>query len=207
MDNITQLSSAEAIPKTSAVVVAMAKDPTLYALVESFFPKREELEEVFEEHKVAFSEAADGDPEKAKQLKAIRQKLDRKFTVFFAVMRHAAVEHPNLLERFGVPPEKVRRSNTPILTSPGNLRVIHGKVSGELVLRVEPVKGAKSYDISCCIGDPSIEANWKHCGVGTKASHLLVSGLVPGTLYWFRVRAIGPNGQGPWSQFVSLMCI
>ncbi len=208
MDNITQLSSAEAIPKTAAVVVAMTKDPSLYALVESCFPKQQELQEIVEEHKAAFSAAADGNPEKAKQLKAIRQKLDRKFSVFFTVLRLAAIEHPDLLERFGVPPEKVRRSNTTILlTSPGNLRVIHGKESGELVLRVEPVKGAKSYDISCCIGDPSIEANWKHCGVGTKASHLLVSGLVPGTLYWLRVRAIGPNGQGPWSQFVSLMCI
>ncbi|TSK06115.1 MAG: fibronectin type III domain-containing protein [Geobacter sp.] len=207
MDNITQLSSAEAIPKTSAVVGAMIKDPSLYALVESFFPKQEELKEVVEEHKAAFSAAADGDPEKLKQLKVVRQKLDRKFSVFFTMVRLAAVEHPNLLEAFGVLPTKVRRSNTTFLTSPGNLRVTHGKVSGEIVLRVEPVKGAKSYDISCCIGDPSVEGNWKHCGVGTKASRLLVSGLIPGTLYWFRVRAIGPKGEGPWSQFVSLMCI
>lgn len=207
MDNITVLSSAEAIPRTAAVVVAMAKDPSLYDLIRSCFPEQQELREVDEEHKAAFSAAAGGDPEMLKMLKAARQKLDRKYGIFFTMLRHAAVEHPHLLEAFGVPPEKVRKSNTPILTSPGNVRVVHGKVSGEIVLRVEPVKGAKSYDISCCIGDPSIEANWRHCGVGTRASHLVAEGLTPGTVYWFRVRAIGANGKGPWSQFVSLMCI
>ncbi len=207
MDNITQLSSAEAIPKTAAVVVAMTKDPSLYALVESCFPKQQELQEIVEEHKAAFSAAADGDPEKAKQLKAVRQKLDRKFSVFFTVLRLAAVEHPDLLERFGVPAEKVRRSNTTVLTSPFDPRVVHGKNSGEMELKVRTVKGSKSYDISCCIGDPSIEANWRHCGTGTKAMHLLVTGLIPGTVYWFKVRAVGPTGYGPWSQIVSLMCI
>ncbi|WP_135871742.1 fibronectin type III domain-containing protein [Geomonas terrae] len=207
MDNITVSSSAEAMPKTAAVLVAIAKKPELYDLIKSCFPGMQELQEADEEHKAAFSAATDGAPEMAKRLKAARQKLDRKFNIFFTMLRHAAVEHPDLLEAFGVPPEKVRRSNTPILTSPGNVRVAHGKVAGEIVLRVEPVKGAKSYDISCCIGDPSIEANWRHCGVGTRASHLVAEGLTPGTVYWFRVRAIGTNGKGPWSQFVSLMCV
>lgn len=208
MDNITLLSSAEAIPRTAAVVVAMSRDPNLYTLVEACFPKQQELQEVDEEHKAAFSAAADGDPEKAKRLKAARQKLDRKFSIFFTLVRHAAVEHPELLEAFGVPAAKARKApTTPALTSPQNPRAKHGKNTGEIELKVNPIKAAKSYDISCCIGDPSIEANWRHCGVGVKAMHLLVTGLVPGTVYWFRVRAIGANGPGPWSQYVTLMCV
>lgn len=207
MDNITLLSSAEAIPRTAAVVVAMSRDPNLYTLVEACFPKQQELQEVDEEHKAAFSAAADGDPEKAKRLKAARQKLDRKFSIFFTMVRHAAVEHPELLDAFGVSPAKVRKPTTTVLTSPDTPRAQHGQNSGEMSLKTKPVKGAKSYDISCCIGDPSVEANWRHCGTGTKAMHLLVTGLIPGTVYWFRVRAVGANGYGPWSQIVSLMCI
>ncbi len=208
MDNITLLSSTEAIPKTAAIVVAMARDPNLYALVESCFPKQEELQEVHDAHYAAVNEAASGDPEKLKNLKQVRQKLDRKFGIFFTMVRHAAVEHPDLPERFGLPPAKAtKKSTASALTSPGNPRAQHGKNSGEIELKVRTVKGAKIYDISCCIGDPSIEANWRHCGVGTKATHLLLTGLVPGTVYWFRVRAIGANGPGPWSQYVTLMCI
>lgn len=135
MDNITLLSSAEAIPRTAAVVVAMSRDPNLYTLVEACFPKQQELQEVDEEHKAAFSAAADGDPEKAKRLKAARQKLDRKFSIFFTLVRHAAVEHPDLPERLGLPPAKAaKKPTTYALTSPKNPRAQHGKNSGEVEL-------------------------------------------------------------------------
>lgn len=80
MDNITVLSSAETIPRTAAVLAAIAKNPELYDLIKSCFPGMQELQEVDDEHKTAFTAAAGGDPEMLKRLKAVRQKLDRKET-------------------------------------------------------------------------------------------------------------------------------
>jgi len=51
-----------------------------------------------------------------------------------------------------------------------------------------------------CLGDPSIEANWKDIG-RTTASSFQATGLISGTKYWFRAAYVvsGQNQQSPWS--------
>ena len=46
--------------------------------------------------------------------------------------------------------------------------------------------------------DPAGQTGWGNAEVVTKSS-LTLSGLVSGTRYWFRARAIGTAGPGPWS--------
>ena len=206
MDNITALSNPEVIPKIAALLAALAKDPSLYRMVTAITPSLEELTEIHETHQTVYNASGSGDPEILRQLQAARKRMDYKYGIFFSLLKHAAVENPDLPAKLGVSQSKPKKVAAQ-MTSPLNPRARHMETSGKMLLKVDPVKGAKSYDISICQGDPSIEANWKHCGVGTKASRLLVEGLVPGTTYWFRVRAIGSKGPGPWSQFVCIMAL
>jgi hypothetical protein len=72
-----------------------------------------------------------------------------------------------------------------------------GDAEGRVILRWSPVKGAKAYEAQTC-PDPITAAGWQAASLSTKAS-LILDGLPSGGRCWFRVRAIGSAGPGPWS--------
>jgi hypothetical protein len=61
--------------------------------------------------------------------------------------------------------------------------------------------GIKSYEIETCLNplnnDPSV-GRWTRQASSTKSKSFL-TGFTPGARIWVRVRAIGPNGPGAWS--------
>ncbi|HBA89530.1 MAG TPA: hypothetical protein DCZ75_16550 [Geobacter sp.] len=206
MDTIAGLSDAEVIPKTAQILAALAKDPSLYASVMSFFPTMEELRVLHDDHQTAFNVSQGGAPEQIREHQAKRQLLNLKYSAFNSAVKLAAAENPSLLATFGLSQPKPRKSSSAsTLSSTDKLRANHGQNPGEIFLKSAPIKNAKSYDIEFCEGDPSVEENWKHYSVVVQASKMLVKGLTPGKIYWFRVRGIGVNGPGPWSHYVSLM--
>ena len=93
----------------------------------------------------------------------------------------------------------LRSSGSPIgaLPAPGDLRAVPTKNAGEMDLRCDSVKGASSYEWECKLHD-SLNAPWTAIKSST-ASKILVPDLTPGSLYAFRVRAIGSAGPGTWS--------
>jgi len=72
-----------------------------------------------------------------------------------------------------------------------------GDHEGEVDLAWDGVAGARSYVIEKS-ADPPTATSWGHGGVATK-SRASINGLTPGTRYWFRVAAVGTNGQSGWS--------
>lgn len=84
-----------------------------------------------------------------------------------------------------------------------------GQLPQVLGLRAEPspfegacdlswklVKGSSVYEVEYKLG--AADAPWQKL-VPCTASKMRVSDLTPGVLYYFRVRAIGAAGAGPWS--------
>ena len=199
---INGISDAEVIPKTAAIVVALAKDPSLYEAVMSCIPTQQELQECHERYQVTLNASVGGSQEKLLEHQAERQLVDRRFSAFVAVVKLAATHDQTLLGKFGITqsPKPKRASTVTAPTRLENLKARHGGKHGEIYLKGSPVKSAKSYDIEICEGDPSVEENWRHAAVAVQASKMLVTGLTPGRVYWFRVSGIGANGQGPWSQ-------
>ena len=90
-------------------------------------------------------------------------------------------------------------TTTPIgqLTQPQNLVILVGDNDGELDPDWDSVKGTKTYEVQSS-HDPITPTSWTGAAMVTK-SKATVSGLATGTKYWFRVRAIGSAGPGPWS--------
>lgn len=72
-----------------------------------------------------------------------------------------------------------------------------GDSDGELDLGWNSTPGAQSYAIEQSQQSPP-NAVWTQIKTTTK-SKVTIAGLTSGTRYWFRVAAVGPNGQGPWS--------
>ena len=94
----------------------------------------------------------------------------------------------------------VRSGPSPIGAMPRvlKLRTRPSDFEGAVEATWAPVRGAKSYIIEVCTGDPSVEANWRHAGIATKSS-MTVRNLPSGKV-WIRVCAKGTEKQpGPWS--------
>ena len=86
-------------------------------------------------------------------------------------------------------------STTP--AQPAALSATAGDNDGTMDLSWDPVVAATSYVIEAS-PDPPTATSWGHHGVSTKST-FTVTGLTSGTRLWFRVAAVNPNGQSPWS--------
>ena len=91
--------------------------------------------------------------------------------------------------------QKERETTTSIAQVLGLVATI-GDYSGDVDLGWDPTAKAKSYEIQCRLATAT---DWTHAKVSGSSS-ATIKGLISGTLYHFRVRAIGPNGlEGAWS--------
>lgn len=70
------------------------------------------------------------------------------------------------------------------------MRVRHGYLSGEIVIRYRPDRERSMNEVQKCTGDPAVKVNWQHGGMfgGGKAT---LGSLTPGALIWIRVRTAG----------------
>lgn len=82
------------------------------------------------------------------------------------------------------------------LPAPENLIAETSEWEGACELSWETVHGSSIYEIEYRLHP--MDSPWQHFGHST-AAKCRVTGLVPGTMYFFRVRAIGSAGASPWS--------
>jgi len=97
--------------------------------------------------------------------------------------------------------------NTAPPAAPTNVVVRPGDLSGSFVARYHTDRQRSMNEVQTCTGDPTVEANWKHAGMfsGGKAT---VSGIVPGTTVWVRVRTAGLKGvMGAWSDPAKIIVV
>ena len=77
-------------------------------------------------------------------------------------------------------------------------------VSGQLTLRVSAIANARNYQVQFQVGD----GPWQEAGYFTDTRRMVVPNLTPGTVYHFRVRALGGSTKAsPWSNVVSQMSL
>jgi hypothetical protein len=120
-------------------------------------------------------------------------------TVYTARANNCEAVTPNDLAALASTGFPLRSAGAPIgpLPAPGDLRATATDSEGVIDLRCDVVRGASSYEWECRLHDTP-GAPWAAIKSST-AAKLLVTGLIPGTLYGFRVRAVGSAGPGTWS--------
>jgi hypothetical protein len=98
---------------------------------------------------------------------------------------------------YEITPGRWLEGNHPLVqaVAPQNLVATGGDMEGECDLQWDPVYGRDAY-IAEWAENPA--GPWTQFYVGNKSS-ATCSGLDPGEMYYFRVAAVGPLGQGPWS--------
>jgi hypothetical protein len=80
--------------------------------------------------------------------------------------------------------------------------------SGQLVVRIQPVAKARSYDIRyTVVPSAGVAVNWISITVPSTKPPASFYNLTPGWIYTFQVRAFGKLGFSDWSPSVQRMCI
>ena len=91
--------------------------------------------------------------------------------------------------------------------APANVVLAHGDLSGSVDVRYHPDRPHSMNEVQTCVGDPGAEANWKYAGMYSSGK-ATVSGIVPGTTEWFRVRTAGLKGvMGEWSDPAKIVVV
>ena len=106
----------------------------------------------------------------------------------------------------------LRRETTPNsgvdpLSAPSNFQVAHGALPGTLDIKVTRLEGAASYEVQLTQLDPLIEANWAHALSSKTATQMQLLNLTRAHAYWVRVRAIGTNGPGVWTDPINIIVV
>ncbi len=99
---------------------------------------------------------------------------------------------------------EVKRAPQPagIPVAPQDLRVEQTSLPGQLKVRWEGVPARIYYVVWVTTGDPTLEEGWTLLVQTTKNSHL-ITGLLEGKTYSYRVNAVGTAGAGPVSDYAS----
>jgi hypothetical protein len=92
---------------------------------------------------------------------------------------------------------------TPPITVPENLKLANAG-SGNIDVSVDTVANAKIYLFQYTADPLTSTSIWTNISFSKKK--YTVTGLTPGTIYWFRVAAVGVRGQITYSMVASIMC-
>ena len=99
------------------------------------------------------------------------------------------------------------RASVPL--SPPAIRDLLNGNSGQLLVRVTPVKNAKAYEVRfAAVAAGGVPGPWQSGSLFTNSQSMSINGLTPGTNYTFQVRAIGgATGYSDWSDPSSHMSL
>lgn len=92
---------------------------------------------------------------------------------------------------------KPRTTTDAPVAAPQNVRLRSTGTSGEVQLLCDPSERAKSYEVQYTL-DP-VNGPWTDAGTFGSTRGIIIGGRTRGKDYWMRIRAIGSNGPGAWS--------
>ena len=103
--------------------------------------------------------------------------------------------------------EMVVTRSAPQPVPPTSIRKIDYGTSGQLLVKIQNVPKAWSYELRYAPLEPTgVPGPWTSQPITAVISPISFTGLTPGTNYAFQVRALGRLGFSDWSDTVTKMC-
>jgi Fibronectin type III domain len=203
LEGYTALSDADIVHRGMAVVTGLTGNSNFTTLPVDLATLKAAVESL----NTLISEALDGSK------KVITQKNKQRETVIKMLRllaRYVEVNCDNDMAKFtssGFVAASTEKAPPAPLAIPVIRSIDHGDISGELVIQVQPVPKALSYDIRYGVvvngGPPS---SWTTKTVSKTRPPVGLQGLTPGTVYAFQVRAQGKLGYTDWTDSKTCMC-
>jgi hypothetical protein len=184
----------------SVILLAMTNNVAIYP---SPTPTVAAIQTALNNFSAGVAATADGGPSatsKKNNLRLILTGLVRQLASYVVVACKG--DMTNLILS-GFPTQKPGRSPIGVLPAPQNLIVKHGKMSGNLDAKVNPVFGAATYNWTCT----AATAGAVPITGQSTAANFTFSGLTPGATYTSTVNAVGSAGPSNWSNAVKQIAV
>ncbi|MEI7732687.1 MAG: fibronectin type III domain-containing protein [Verrucomicrobiota bacterium] len=158
---------------------------------------------------VAFADAvtAAGDRDKVKisAKNALRKELLVMIREIGTYLQIKSGGDRTILETTGYDLVKARVPSPNPPAAPQNFKVVAGLLPGSAVASAKSPRGARTFEVEYCVGDTSVPANWKIGARHGACGKIKMDGLERGKDHTFRIRAIGNDGPGAWSDVAVFM--
>lgn len=196
--------------KAEAIVDKMTTEPMLTLVPDASFPAavptRAAATTALDNYKASEVAAKDGSKSAIQARNDDRLVLERILAAWAPFLELVAKDADNMdiLTNSGF---NVRQPTEPVpqpVAAP-DLKVSRNGFSGEIHSKCKAVPGALGYEGQLCTGMDTSEANWRNAFFSSGCRDMKFEGLTPGQVYSFRLRALGRDGWGPWSDIAQLM--
>jgi hypothetical protein len=194
--NLKNLSVTDKIAKGRQIVTAMTNNTSF----PSPNPPLTELTSLVDELTQAFSLVQSAKSEVATRVvnqDKTAARLDQALTQLAGYVESVAGRNDALITSAGME-TKASRSTPTLPGVPQAPSANAGEHDGEINLFWKAVPNARSYMIEASL-DPANATGWMHLGIAPSASKV-ISNLMSGKRYWFRVAAVSAGGQSGWSE-------
>ena len=207
--NFDRLGEAEFQVKVGVIIASLTANPSFLEPWPAPAPGLVALNEVLESYRASYHACITGDSVRISQRRAIRHALSdmlRRLAPYLEFVAHGDVMALGSTG-FDLRRDASRISGVGPLPAPEGFKVLHGARSGSVDLRLNRLLGAVSFEIQIAQGDPHLAANWKHGLTAPPRTRITLSELTPRQDYWVRVRGVGVNGNGLWTEPVNILVI
>jgi hypothetical protein len=198
--NLSALSIPEKIARAQQLVAALTDNPDFT----DPHPPLAQVTAAINELEAAANAAQAARQEAKARTAAQHEKeeaLDKMLTQLVAHVESIAGDDQQRILSAGLEPRTAASSHSALhsaaSSTPPNLTATFGDHEGEIDLSWDTVRGARSYVVQRS-PDPPTDTSWVHAEVATR-SKITIEHLTSGTRYWFRVAAVMPTGDSPWS--------
>ncbi len=205
-----RLSEAEFQARVGLILSSLADNPKFPEPWPAPAPSLAQLNQAFDAYREAYNASMTRDTLRIAVRQALRDELTDTLHHVLRYLEFVAHNDETALRTtgFDVGSETVHHvdRNAP-LPAPEGLKLKRGMLRGQLDLKISRLDGAGSYEVQSTTGDPADEAGWHQALVSTTCSHMTLRDQPPMQTCWVRVRGIGSQGGGCWSEPASIVVL
>ena len=204
LEGYTAMTDADLVARAMAVLNGMTGNSNFQNLPVDLATFKTEIESL----STLISEALDGSK------KVIAQKNKQREVVIksLKLLARSVEVHSNgdeaIFKSSGFQPASSTKTPPAPLSLPIIRSVYHGALTGEIVVLVESIPKAKSYEFRYgAVVNGAQPASWTGKVVTKVRPPVGFQGLTPGTIYAFQVRALNVVGYTDWTDSATCMCV
>ena len=162
-----------------------------------------EFDKQLDSYMAAIAACIDGGKIATATRNSLRALVSEDVRLLAAYVDSVAKGNDAIIRSCGFEPRIYTRSQPQDLETPAPVKLKQG-ISGEFYATITRVEGARNYKLRFGVANTDPET-WQSPDVTRTRPATLISGLTPGTIYTFQVKALGHLGWTNWSDPVSKM--
>ncbi len=156
---------------------------------------------------VAVIAAMDGGKTAKAVLQKQRKLVIQDLNLLAVFVQNVSNDDPVIFAASGFTAKPTAKSAPQPVAAPSFRSLDFGANSGQIVVTVKAVAGAKSYFIRYAVMNGTTPGPWTTIPAASVQKAITISGLTPMTMYGFQVQALGVLGYSDWSTTETIACI